>query len=111
MVSVVDPNDAVSVSLTPRDLHLLLEGLDAYEYWQLGDVLPRNNGVVFLPDDPFADRYWAADLPVRVEQAEAIAEVKECRALAERLQVAAAAGAAIETLAEAELEDRGDAWT
>ncbi len=57
----MEPADVVSVRLAPDEIHLLLEGLDAYEYWQLGDVLPRNNGMVFLPDDPFGARYWPAD--------------------------------------------------
>jgi hypothetical protein len=67
------------------DLQLLLEGLDAYESWQLGHVLPRNNGMVFLPDDPFAERYWPADVAPSEIQAEAIEAVRSCRELAERL--------------------------
>ena len=57
----MEPADVVSVRFAPDEIHLLLEGLDAYEYWQLGDVLPRNNGMVFLPDNPFAERLGDID--------------------------------------------------
>ena len=80
----MEPADFVSVQLAPDEIHLLLEGLDAYEYWQLGDVLPRNNGMVFLPDDPYAERYWPADEAPSERQLEAIDDVRACRALAER---------------------------
>ena len=78
-------SDMVSIGLSVDEIHLLLEGLDAYEYWQLGDVLPRNNGMVFLPDDLFAERYWPADEIPSEAQAEAIEAVRVCRGLAERL--------------------------
>jgi hypothetical protein len=81
----MEPADFVSVQLAPDEIHLLLEGLDAYEYWQLGDVLPRNNGMVFLPDDPYAERYWPTDEAPSERQLEAIDDVRACRALAERL--------------------------
>lgn len=81
----MEPDATIAVQLSVADLHLLLEGLDAYEYWQLGDVLPRNNGMVFLPDDLFAERYWPADATPSEAQAEAIEAVRACRALAERL--------------------------
>ena len=55
----MEPGDEATITLTQSELYLLIEGLDAYEYWQLGDVLPRNNGAVFLPDDDFGDRYWS----------------------------------------------------
>ena len=81
----MEPEATVAVQLSVADIHLLLEGLDAYEYWQLGDVFPRNNGMVFLPDDPLAERYWPADVAPSETQAEAIEVVRSCRELAERL--------------------------
>lgn len=84
----MEATDAVTMQLTPAEMHLLLEGLDAYQYWQLGDVLPRNNGMVFLPDDPDGDRYWSEDRPASAEQVEAIEAVRECRILEERLHAA-----------------------
>ena len=81
----MEPHDTIAVQLSVDEIHRLLEGLDAYEYWQLGDVLPRNNGMVFLPDDPFAERYWPADVAPSETQAEAIEAVRACRGLAERL--------------------------
>lgn len=81
----MEPETTVAVQLSVADLHLLLEALDACEYWQLGDVLPRNNGLVFLPDDPFAERYWPADVAPSETQAAATDAVRICRELAERL--------------------------
>ena len=37
---------AVNVSLSTEDVTRLIEALDAHEYWQRRNVLPRNNGVV-----------------------------------------------------------------
>ena len=85
----MESHDTIAVQLSVDEIHLLLEGLDAYEYWQLGDVLPRNNGMVFLPDDLFAERYWPADEMPSEAQAEAIEAVRACRALADRLTRAA----------------------
>lgn len=68
----MEPGDEATITLTQSELYLLIEGLDAYEYWQLGDVLPRNNGAVFLPDDDFGDRYWSQDEEPTEEQREAI---------------------------------------
>lgn len=84
----MDPLDEITITVTQSELHLLIEGLDAYEYWQLGDVLPRNNGAVFLPDDPSGDRYWAPDDEPTVEQQEAIEGVRRCRELTARLDEA-----------------------
>lgn len=91
----MDPTDETTITVTPSELYLLIEGLDAYEYWQLGDVLPRNNGAVFIPDEPYADRYWGPDEEPTEEQKEAIAGVRRCRALITRLDGVrrAAAGA------------------
>lgn len=88
----MDPLDEITITVTQSELHLLIEGLDAYEYWQLGDVLPRNNGAVFLPDDPSSDRYWAPDDEPTVEQQEAIEGVRRCRELMARLDEARRAG-------------------
>lgn len=89
-VICMDRNDEVSVRLTIRDVDLLLEGLDAYEYWQLGDVLPRNDGAVFVPGDldPESDRYWGPKPEPSPVQAEAIEAVRGCRGLAARLRLA-----------------------
>lgn len=79
-------NDEVRLSLSVADICRLADGLDAYEYWELGDLLPRNNGEVFIPGDlaPGPDRYWDGVVPIP-EQQEAIDEVMACRALRERL--------------------------
>ena len=82
----MEPGDEATITLTQSELYLLIEGLDAYEYWQLGDVLPRNNGAVFLPDDDFGDRYWSQDEQPTEEQREAIEGVRRCRALLRRLE-------------------------
>lgn len=82
----MEPGDEATITLTQSELYLLIEGLDAYEYWQLGDVLPRNNGAVFLPDDDFGDRYWSQDEEPTEEQREAIEGVRRCRALLQRLE-------------------------
>jgi len=72
--------------LSAADLCRLADGLDAHEYWELGDLLPRNNGEVFIPGDldPGPDRYWDGVVPTRWQQ-EAIDEVRVCRQLRERL--------------------------
>jgi len=82
----VEPGDEATITLTQSELYLLIEGLDAYEYWQLGDVLPRNNGAVFLPDDDFGDRYWDQDEEPTEEQRDAIEGVRRCRDLMTRLE-------------------------
>ena len=69
-----------------RDLLLLREALDTYEYWDLGDKLPRNNGAVWIPGDLLGDEdhYWKGIEPSPA-QSEAIEAVREVRELAERL--------------------------
>jgi len=76
----------VEVPLSIEDLVLLCEALDAYEYWQLGDKLPRNNGAVWIPGDLLSDedRYWGDREPSATQQ-ETIEEVREVRNLAARL--------------------------
>lgn len=70
----------VQVSLLAVDACRLADGLDAHEYWGLGDLLPRNNGGVFIPGDldPGPDRFWDGVVPTR-EQEETIDEVRTCR--------------------------------
>ncbi len=79
------PEKIVQLRLT--EIELLLEALDAYEYWQLGDVLPRNNGEVFIPGDlpPGEDRYWDGEA-VTEEEASAIEAVRACRDLADHVR-------------------------
>lgn len=78
--------------MTPGELTLLVEALDSFEYWQLGDVLPRNDGMVWIPGDAVGpvDRYWDGREPT-VKQAEAIDAVRECRRLAGELRSAMSA--------------------
>jgi hypothetical protein len=81
-VDAVLEDEVVQVSLSASGTCRLADGLDAHEYWELGDVLPRNNGEVFIPGDldPGPDRYWDGVVPTR-EQQEAIDEVRACREL------------------------------
>jgi hypothetical protein len=81
------------VPLSLDDVALLLEALDSHEYWQIGDVLPRNDGMVWIPGDCVGsvDRYWEDEEPTE-EQAEAIDAVRRCRELAERLRASFAGG-------------------
>lgn len=78
------------LNLTSDEIAILIEALDAYEYWQLGDTLPRDNGEVFIPGDlpPEEDRYWGPDPDAGDAEAEAIEQVRACRGLAERLRPA-----------------------
>lgn len=79
-------HQAKFVPLTVAEIGLLISALDSHEYWQLGDVLPRNNGAVWLPGDAVdvVDRFWEGRTPTD-EEAEAIEAVLECRELANRL--------------------------
>ena len=76
----------VHLSLSIDDLQTLIAALDCYEYWELGQDLPRNNGRVFLPGDHLegTDLYWSER--ATEEQAVAIDRVRHGRTLAERLQ-------------------------
>jgi hypothetical protein len=78
------------ISLSLREVALLTEALDAYEYWQLGDALPRNNGAVWIPGDLLGsqDPYWDDHGDLSATEIEAIVAVRECRELAERLRAA-----------------------
>ena len=79
-------DDEVELALSATDLWRLAEALDSHEYWQLGDVLPRDNGEVWIPGDLPSDhdRYWSG-VDVTIEQQEAIDEVRACRSLRKRL--------------------------
>jgi hypothetical protein len=82
-------SNSVDLSLSEDDLALLLDALDSHEYWQLGDILPRNNGEVWIPGDSVdeVDRYWADDEP-SADQEHAIEAVRRCRALSGHLRAA-----------------------
>lgn len=34
----------VNLTLSAEDLAMIVEALDCYDYWELGQELPRNNG-------------------------------------------------------------------
>jgi hypothetical protein len=78
----------LDLHLAAAEISMLIEALDAYEYWQLGDPLPRNNGEVFIPGDlpPDEDRYWGPEPEVGEVEAEAIEQVRACRELADQLR-------------------------
>jgi hypothetical protein len=77
----------VTVQLTQEDINLLMEALDAHEYWEIGDALPPNKGAVFIPGDlrPEDDRYWGPSPSPDDAQLEAIERVRACRDLGDRL--------------------------
>src|SRR5438552_6456684 len=77
--------EEITLRLTRPDAGLLIESLDSHEYWQLGDVLPRKDGLVFIPGDMEPDVFWEDDEPTE-EQRAAIDEVLRCRRLADRLR-------------------------
>jgi hypothetical protein len=77
-------DDEITVRMTRSDIELLIESLDSHEYWQIGDVLPRKNGEVFIPGDMEPDLIWEDDEPT-AEQRTAIDKVLRCRELADRL--------------------------
>lgn len=76
----------MNVTLSVADLAIIVEALDCYEYWELGQPLPRNNGAVLLPGDYLGDPdpYWT-ESPTEDEEG-AIGAVQASRALASRLQ-------------------------
>ena len=76
----------VNITLSDVDLAMIVEALDCYDYWELGQDLPRNNGAVLLPGDALGDSdpYWTE--PPTDAEAEAIESVRASRMLAERLQ-------------------------
>ena len=76
----------MNVTLSVADIAVIVEALDCYEYWELGQQLPRNNGAVLLPGDYLGepDPYWT-ESPTEDEE-EAIDSVQASRSLASRLQ-------------------------
>jgi hypothetical protein len=78
-------DDEITVRITSSDIELLIESLDSHEYWQIGDLLPRKNGEVFVPGDMEPDLIWEDDEP-SAEQRAAIDEVLRCRELADQLR-------------------------
>ena len=76
----------VNITLSDVDLAMIVEALDCYDYWKLGQDLPRNNGAVLLPEDSLdaVDPYWS-ESPTDAES-NAIGVVRASRYLAERLQ-------------------------
>lgn len=76
--------DVVWLPLTPADIGLLCSALDTHEYWELGERLPKNNGSVFLPDDPYGEKYWDSD-EMDDDVIDAIEGVRRARTLADFL--------------------------
>ena len=77
-----------AVDVADVELLVLLEALDALEYWQLGDGLPRHDGMVWIPGDSLGhDRFWGRQ--PTPEEREKIEAVQRCRLLASRLSGAA----------------------
>ena len=83
--------EEISVRLMRPEVVLLVESLDSHEYWQLGDILPRKDGQVFIPGDMEPDLVWEDDEPTAAQRT-AIEAVERCRALATRLGGALKAG-------------------
>jgi hypothetical protein len=77
--------EEITVRLRRSELALLVESLDSHEYWQLGDVLPRKDGQVFIPGDMEPDLLWEDEEPTEKQRA-AIDDVVRCRELADRLR-------------------------
>ena len=76
----------VNITLSDVDLATIVEALDCYDYWELGQDVPRNNGAVLLPGDSLGatDPHWTE--PPTDSESEAIDSVRASRLLAERLQ-------------------------
>ena len=78
------PTAPHSITLSPDDVELLLDGLQALEYWEYATELdlPRRNGQVFLPeDDPTCWRRTT----VGDDEAVAIEQIRRIRALTVRV--------------------------
>lgn len=75
-----------TLTLSDEDLAMIVEAMDCYAYWELGQRLPRNNGAVLLPGDFLSERdpYW--EEPPTDDESEAIDAVSASRALGERIQ-------------------------
>lgn len=82
----------MNLTLSAEDVAMIVEALDCYDYWELGQDLPRNNGAVLLPGDTLGDTdpYWT-ESPTDTES-EAIDDVRARRLLAERMQLSSRSG-------------------
>ena len=84
-----DPiNAAITLTVSARDLDLLVDGLHAAEYWDYATELdlPRRNGQVFLPeDDPSVWRHVPD-----ADGENAIEQIRLMRELRKRLEQAVA---------------------
>lgn len=80
----------MNVTLSVAEIAIIVEALDCYEYWELGQQLPRSNGAVLLPGDYLGarDPYWT-ESPTEDEN-EAIDAIQASRALASRLMTVTA---------------------
>ena len=82
-----DPiNETITLTLSARDVDLLVDGLHAAEYWDYGTELdlPRRNGQVFLPeDDPSVWRHTPT-----ADEENAIEQIRLIRQLRQRLETA-----------------------
>lgn len=82
--------DRHEMPLASEDLWLIIEALDSHEYWQLSEPTWRHSGAVILPSDD--ESLWE-DRPAPTEEEQnAISEIEQCRALADRLRPFAAEG-------------------
>lgn len=73
-------SETITLTLSMRDLDLIVDGLHATEYWDYGTELdlPRRNGQVYLPeDDPTVWRHaWSGDEENAIEQIRKIRELR-----------------------------------
>lgn len=84
-----------AIDVTDAELLVLMEALNALEYWQLGDGLPRHDGMVWIPGDALGhERFWSRR--PTLEEQEDIEAVRRCRDLAERLSQAAGTATDVE---------------
>ena len=72
------------VALSADDIDILLDALQALEYWEYATELdlPRRNGQVFLPSDDATQ--WRHH-PIGADEDNAIVQIQRARALAARL--------------------------
>jgi hypothetical protein len=84
-------SQAITLRLAADELALLIDALDALEYWEAGFALPRNNGEVFIPGDLLMadDRYWGPGTLPSPEEREAIEQVRRCRRLSTAFRLVA----------------------
>ncbi|MFZ9017693.1 MAG: hypothetical protein ACO23O_11935 [Ilumatobacteraceae bacterium] len=75
---------SVSLTFTPTEVQMLLDGLQALEYWEYATELdlPRRNGQVFLPSE--SPTLWR-HLPIGADEENAIVQIELARALRSRL--------------------------